>query len=301
MMAPMRAGTGPMDATTALTEAAARSDGAARQAGVAIRELDTMAGATRAAELFCEVWQGGEVMPVPANMLRTVQHAGGYVFGAFDERGRLVGATMAFLAAQGLHSHITGVLASTQRGGVGLALKLHQRTWALSHGITAITWTCDPLVRRNVAFNLHALGASVTDYLIDHYGQMPDGVNAGDESDRLELRWDLLGPVDPPPRPEPGDRPRAVATDHARRPVLADVTGPARLVALPADIEILRQEDPAAAAAWRHAVREAIEPALAAGASVIGLTQDGDLVVDVPTGPIDRGRTAPSGARAAER
>ena len=40
-------------------------------------------------------------------------------------------------------------------------MKLHQRAWAAASGLTWITWTFDPLVRRNAWFNIEVLGAHV--------------------------------------------------------------------------------------------------------------------------------------------
>ena len=262
------------------------ADRAAARAGVTVLELRTPAETQRAADLLQEVWRDS-APPVAGNLLRTVQHTGGYVHGAYDAEGRLVGASMGLLAAgSALHSHITGVLPAGQRRGLGLALKLHQRAWALQHGLGTITWTCDPLVRRNVAFNLHALGAAVVHYLPDHYGAMRDGVNAGDESDRLELAWDLAGPAAVACEtgrraPLVVDLPAAVTAVDGR-PVSAPVGPGPRTVALPADVEALRATDPAAALAWRRAVREAVVPALAEGLVVAGLDPAGALVLDAP-------------------
>lgn len=258
---------------------------AIRRAGVSVLELETSAETERAAELLREVWRGPE-LPVPANLLRTVQHTGGYVFGAYDEAGSLLAASMGLLAREGLHSHITGVMPTGQRRGLGYALKQHQRLWALEHGLTCITWTCDPLVRRNITFNLHALGATVALYLPDHYGAMNDGVNKGDESDRFEVHWDLLGPAAAAagqarlPFLHPSDLPIAVAAGPDGRPTVSHVSGPARLVALPPDIEGLRRSNPSAALAWRRAVRDAVLPALNHGARIHGLTESGALVLD---------------------
>ena len=83
-----------------------------------------------------------------------------------------------------MHSHITGVLPGLQSQGLGRLLKQHQREWALAREVGHITWTFDPLVARNAHFNLRVLGARVTEYLVDHYGPMDDGVNRGDETDR---------------------------------------------------------------------------------------------------------------------
>src|SRR5437763_17197337 len=52
-------------------------------------------------------------------------------------------------------------------------------------------WTTDPLIRRNAYFNLAKLGAEAPQYLVDFYGEMRDAFNAGDESDRLLIRWRL--------------------------------------------------------------------------------------------------------------
>jgi hypothetical protein len=66
-----------------------------------------------------------------------------------------------------LHSHVTGVVDSMRHAGVGRAIKLHQRDWAAERGLDWITWTFDPLVRRNAWFNIAILGADVHSYLPD--------------------------------------------------------------------------------------------------------------------------------------
>ena len=62
-----------------------------------------------------------------------------------------------------------------------------------------MTWTFDPLVARNAYFNIEKLGARPTHYMIDYYGQMSDGINAGQASDRVLLTWDLTVDTPPPP------------------------------------------------------------------------------------------------------
>ena len=133
-----------------------------------------------------------------------------------------------------MHSHITGVLPGLQSHGLGRVLKQHQRDWAFARDVGHITWTFDPLVARNAHFNLRVLGARVTEYLVDHYGPMDDGVNRGDETDRVMVSWALAAP----PAPTPPDE-QVVAS-----------------VEVPHDIETMRREAPADAAAWRVRVRE---------------------------------------------
>src|ERR687886_297223 len=105
---------------------------------------------------------------------------------------RLVAASAGFFTAPpecALHSHITGVAPTDAHRGIGFALKLHQRAWALARGVRLVVWTFDPLVARNAWFNLAKLGALPTAYLESFYGAMSDGINAGEESDRVLVDW----------------------------------------------------------------------------------------------------------------
>src|SRR4051794_4342172 len=120
-----------------------------------VRELTTPKELYTASALFAEIWRPTD--PMPFEMLRVIRHIGGYVAGAYDG-SMMIGACAGFPTADGaLHSHITGV--AVQGRGVGLAMKLHQREWALGRGITTIRWTFDPLTRRNAYFNLAKLAA----------------------------------------------------------------------------------------------------------------------------------------------
>jgi predicted GNAT superfamily acetyltransferase len=145
-----------------------------------------------AGQLFSEVWKTpGGCPEISDDLLKALQLAGSYIAGAFDARspGHLVGASVAFGSVRPvpeppeLHSHLTGAVQDRLSSGVGFALKLHQRCWALERGIGIITWTFDPLVRRNSVFNLAKLGACAAAYLRDIYGSLPDVLNAGGESD----------------------------------------------------------------------------------------------------------------------
>ena len=53
-----------------------------------------------------------------------------------------------------------------------------------------MSWTFDPLLRRNAWFNISRLGAVGTEYLVDFYGEVADGVN-DPETDRLAVSWNL--------------------------------------------------------------------------------------------------------------
>jgi predicted GNAT superfamily acetyltransferase len=222
-----------------------------------IRTPDCVADLQRLASVFDEIW--GTTCPVVrVELLRAVQHAGGYLSVA-EQGHRFVGGSFGFLGHHDgepvLHSHVTGVLPSVRRTGLGRALKLHQRAWAADHGLAWIVWTFDPLVRRNAWFNLSVLGARVDEYLVDFYGSIDDAVNTGDETDRLLVAW-------------------PVHDAHEDRPPNTTITVPT-----PEDIVELRRIDPAAAAGWRRRLRTELGDRLAAGARVVGFTRAGEYLV----------------------
>jgi predicted GNAT superfamily acetyltransferase len=236
-----------------------------------IRSLSTPAELAAVDALAGLIWRTDGSAVVPRELLRVLAVTGSYVAGAFDGT-RLTGFAVGILGRHDgeleLHSHVAGVHPEVQNAGVGFALKLDQRRWALEHGIRLITWTFDPLVRRNAVFNLAKLGATVSDYLVDFYGEMTDGVNAGQGSDRWWVRWD----VHAAPEPQAGDR--RFVDPMARSICCSDLVCP-----IPDDIEALRRTDPAAARRWRLEVREALTAAMASGHRVVGVTADGEYVL----------------------
>jgi predicted GNAT superfamily acetyltransferase len=267
----------PPEATQAAVAAAAAAD-------VVVRELHRLDHLQAAQRLFEDVWRPGEGEPSPmtVGLLRALEHAGSYVAGAFAGP-RMVGASAGFFTAPPdptLHSHITGVAPTGQHRGIGFALKLHQRAWALARGVPLVVWTFDPLVARNAWFNLAKLGARPTAYLEDLYGEMPDAINAGMPSDRLLLEWRL---DDPAVAAACAGRARRAPPAGAAEPALdagpglepvPNKTGAAAVtVAVPPDVEAL---GPGGRRAWRAAVREALGGRMAAGGTVTGFLRHPD-------------------------
>lgn len=214
-------------------------------------------------DVLRRVW-GTDRSLLPLETLVAIAHAGGYVAVARRD-GETVGASVGLLAVHdghpALHSHVTGLLASARGSGLGRAMKLHQRDWALANGIETVVWTFDPLVRRNAWFNVAVLGAEPTAYLPSFYGTMTDAINAGDESDRLLVAWELRRPLPDPPR-DGSD----VDGDHVRVPT-------------PADVVELRRTAPHEVARWRTSTRIALTDAFAAGRPIVGFTRTGDYVI----------------------
>ena len=258
---------------------------------VEVRELSTLDECRSVDPFFESVWGPG-TPPLGVEVLRALAHVGGYVAGAFAAND-LVGVSVGFLAHRGevsLHSHVTGVSATARGRGVGAALKAHQRQWALDRRLSAITWTYDPLVRRNAWFNIVKLGARPHEYLVDFYGPMGDAINGTDESDRLYMAWDL-GLRQTRPEPKTASSASILACQDGA-PVARTSRADQVLVATPPDIEGLRRRRPDLARTWRVALRTALAAEMAGG-HVVGFTRAGEYVVR--RGVPEADRTAGSG------
>lgn len=242
-----------------ITPVAARSGAiaAAQKAGVQITaassvdEIDELRGLVEA------IW-GPEVVP-PRNLLRGMAIGGACLLVARSEH-QPVAFALSFLGWEGgvhLHSHQVGVHPSMRGSGVGLALKLTQRADCLERGITEMRWTFDPVLRTNAHFNLVRLGATVVGFLPHCYGDRRDAFNTGDTTDRVEVSWTLDRPVGGS-MVQPGDGDEVIG--------------------IPADYLALRADDAAAAAEVRRRVGERMASAFDAGATLLGLCEQGYVV-----------------------
>lgn len=209
---------------------------AARAAGVEVREMMLIDELEAVSVLLSQVWNrtaSGRI--VPTDLLKALSKARNYIAGCFLD-GQLVGATVSFFALPAmntLHSHITGVIGRERAPGAGYALKLHQRAWALEHGVDSVTWTFDPLVRRNAHFNFNKLGVRAAEYLPNFYGAMKDDLNTGD-SDRLLVAWDMKAEAGAAEAEVDGRAPElALTITDDGRPRLVPCSGPRRLLAVP--------------------------------------------------------------------
>lgn len=262
---------------------------------LSIRTVHEPAGFTAVADYFSDVWQTPRsAPPLLPETLNSLAHAGGAVHAAYDGE-RLVGACVAVFGPPASRETYS-LLAAAERG-LGPQVKRAQRAWAVELGALTMRWTFDPLVGRNARFNFVKLGATGTDYLVDFYGPMADGVNDGDESDRLEVTWDLIGPPrgqsqgqeqGQEQRQSQGESGNAGSGTPDRDAAPATHTAPdggplARRDAedryvwcrVPDDIVALRAADPELALGWRRAVREVFTKAFAEGFTATGMSRDG--------------------------
>ena len=234
-----------------------------------VRLLDSVRDLRLASELLASVWRVPVLeSPGPVNILRALADTGGYVAGAWDEQ-TLVGAAFGLLYGEDgrleLRSQVTG---TTRPGmGIGSALKWHQREWAAQRGLAAITWTFDPFVHRNAAFNLSHLGARLVRFVDNFYGPLHDGVNGDEETDRVVVRWDVRAGAPVSSRPSGvadavphDDLVAAVRIGVDGDPIVRPVRGGPVSVEVPASFTSAEQRR-----RWRVAVRDGISSALDAG------------------------------------
>ncbi len=224
--------------------------------------------AQQLAQLLAEVW--GENNSISVDVIIAVVHSGGYASLATSDlatKRQVVGGSLALVGRHDnkLHSHVTGVKSDLRNSGLGSALKQHQWAWAKENNFATISWTFDPLVRRNAHFNLVTLGAKVVSYHRDFYGELDDVINSGDSTDRLVVERQVAG-CDVAPHAETINRKDA---DD--------------LIETPQDIVALRQSgksaDQARVRKARLAQREKFESAFAASKFVRGFTADGSYVI----------------------
>jgi predicted GNAT superfamily acetyltransferase len=260
----------------------------------AISELHELEDLRDLERLFAAVWERPDEPPIGADLMRALAHSGNYLAGA-REGSRLVGGLVGWLGGSPphelhMHSHILGVVADVQVRGLGFELKQHQRRWCLDRGIKVVEWTFDPLVRRNAHFNLTKLGAEAREYLVNFYGQMIDGLNAGEESDRLLIRWRLDSvQVE---EATTGNAPELVVDQLLRKgatavlsvgpsgePVAGSPSSEVLLCQVPEDIVSVRRADPGLAHAWRVESRRVLSAAFDAGYRMSGATRTGWYVL----------------------
>ncbi len=250
----------------------------------------------RLAELFAVVWgRPVDDPPISSDILKALAHSGNYVAGGFAG-GRLIGGLVGWLGGAPphdlhMHSHILGVLPGSETQGLGFDLKQHQRRWCLARAVTVMEWTTDPLVRRNAYFNVTKLGAEAPTYLVNFYGEMRDGINAGEQSDRLLIRWHLeseraeasaagvLVEPDAEKLREWGSHQILAVGPHGE-PVASESGARVLLCQVPDDIVAMRGSNPGLAREWRLAVRRALGGSLEKNYAITGATRSGWYVLE---------------------
>jgi predicted GNAT superfamily acetyltransferase len=251
------------------------------QQAVRFQRLERIEDLERVVRLLCLVWEADSPVDlINASNLKLMVEADGYIVGLPGDDGELIAAAVAIRGKDAVHSHFVGVHPDHQGHGLGFLLKQDEAEWARAENFSVIRWTYDPLVRRNAYFNLAKLDSAVVKYERNYYGELNDGLNDGDETDRLVIDWKFgLGePVKISAQRDPD------AWDFGAEPeaLLRLPDGRHALVPTPADIEKLRRDNPARARAWRFGVRSGFEAASRMGYEVSGFSPDGWYVLRRP-------------------
>lgn len=250
---------------------------------IRVRPLTSVEDGRACVELQRHVWGFDQGDLVPATLLHVVDYVGGLAAGAFDQHGTLLGFVFGISGVRDgrlAHwSHMLGVRESARNMGVGRMLKEYQRSVLASLGITRIFWSFDPLMAKNAYFNVNRLGAKVVDYVPDMYGTTESPLHYGLATDRLVVCLETTGRATSPANLPVQDR----APILTAFPRLSDATissgdrpPEAALIEIPADILEVIGRSPAAAHAWRLAVREHFLWALSHGYVVSGVQVNAD-------------------------
>jgi predicted GNAT superfamily acetyltransferase len=242
-------------------------------AEITIRAITDIESLRRVETLQMDIWGMPPRDVVPVHQLKAAASAGGAVIVAADESGEFVGFCYGFAGWRSgrplFYSHMAGVRGGLQLQDIGFRLKCAQREAALAMGYDHAVWTYDPLQSVNARFNLHKLGATAQRYYVNYYGEMPDELNQGTDSDRLEADWALrsrrvaAAAAGAPAEREWGQAPRVLEAVPRTSgvgpgdPVLGVDAATVR-IEIPTDFPQIRRRDAGLARAWRAATREAL-------------------------------------------
>lgn len=263
-------------------------------ASLEIKPLYALSEMKAAVELQKVYWGDDVESVIPAHMLYSLANNGGHVLAAFDGE-RMVGVLVGFLGTN-MEEQDRPAMANLQivskrmvilpgyRGhGIGYKLKLAQRDIAIRQGVRLVVWTFDPLLATNAHLNIRKLGGISYRYLEDYYGTSGDGGLAKlGSSDRLQVEWWVTNRrVEERINGKRGDlslkhyldaetmiiNPSSVSHDGLPLPAETFVRpgGSLALVEIPPHFEIIQQQNPALAQAWRAHSREVFMAVLRAG------------------------------------
>jgi predicted GNAT superfamily acetyltransferase len=257
-----------------------------------IRDFEEAADFAACVALQDEVWGPIFNERVPGAILRTAQRLGGVAAGAFTRQGRLDGFVFGMTGwKDGAPLHWSDMLAvrpGVRDRGLGEALKQHQRDMLLMRGIVDAEWTFEPLESRNAWLNFARLGVVARQYVREYYEGSDSPLHEGLGTDRLVVHWRLddrrvedrlARRTAPPTRTQ-------LAELHVINPLMEvdgvvacrearlDLDSDRLLLAIPADLDVVRQAGDPLLARWRAVTRRAFEHYLPRGWEIVDLVRD---------------------------
>lgn len=262
-----------------------------------IRHLQGRAEYEAAVAIQERIWGKNFGERVAPAILHVAQRVGGVTGGAFSADGSLVGFVFGITGVEDgrpVHwSDMLAVLPDWRGRGLGVDLKMFQRSDLLERGISTMYWTFDPLEARNAYLNLARLGAVSREYVTDMYGTPTSPLHRGIGTDRLVILWEMdservearLREGPPEGTLEPAGTGVAVGVEDAASggssaapsaPDLSLEGCPAVSVAVPQGIQELKEQNPSLALRWREATRTALAHYIDRGFEVRELIRDED-------------------------
>jgi len=252
---------------------------------IVFRDITELSELREVEHLQKVVWSVNDLDVLPALAMKPLVEVGGILIGAFLD-DKMIGFVLGFPGRHGnqhiIHSDMLAVLPEYRSFGLGFRLKLAQRERALASGIETITWTFDPLRAINASLNFARLGVTSNRYEIDYYGETSSVLHQLG-TDRLWVTWALksertVARIKTNNPTEITFTPEAVSlvtVGEDQQPVPKDeCSGELLLIEIPTTLDELLQKQPALAADWRMATRQAFTRAISAGYTVE------DFVVD---------------------
>jgi chorismate synthase len=281
----------PMSTKADGAEPNSGSNVASNPGGAVIRALETADDFRACADLQRLTWGAEFTDLVPAHLMKISQRIGGLAAGAFDESEALLGFVFGMTGVRNgslVHwSDMLAVRAESRGLGFGRLLKQYQREQLLAIGVPLIEWSFDPLVARNAHLNLVRLGAEVSEYVVDMYGESTSDLHQGLGTDRLVVGWSIVSdpgggssrglPAMQGAWPETSSRVAARGRE-SDSPSAPGVEGSHRQIriSIPLDIHQVRAASPEAARGWRDSTRASFLEAMRDGYRVITFETDRD-------------------------
>jgi predicted GNAT superfamily acetyltransferase len=262
----------------------AAASGASKVEGFRFRRLEKPEEFRQVEEVHHAVWGPDSTLDVPPPLMRVLQDNGGLVLGAFADI-YLAGVAVSLIGWDGAtlyhFSHLTVVRPEYQNHHLGFRLKAFQRDEVLKLGLAEIREAFDPLQSKTAWLLVRRLGGTPDRYYSHYFGQLPDAVNRGMETDRLRCLWSIATP-----RVEERVAGRVPSLEEDRRrfeassaivetepgetglrvpTAVGEPSGPKAHLEVPFDLESVREHEPASVRRWRHAVRDAFRAAFDLG------------------------------------
>ncbi len=216
---------------------------------IEVRKLHEQVEFAEAVRLQRTIWGFDDLELLPVRFFVVANKIGGQTIGAFDG-SRMVGFLLGIPGikpggAVYMHSHMMGVLDLYRNAGVGRMLKFAQRDDALAGGLDLVEWTFDPLEIKNAFFNIERLGVVIRRYVLNQYGKTTSALHGGLPTDRCIAEWWI----------------------RREKPAMKNI---AARIPVPADIAMLRAENPKMARDIQQAVSEQFLEHFSKGLAVVG-------------------------------